>query len=130
VPINIHSDGAFRVTVRADPKSMPLLSAEEERRVVVASDTYRLATSGRIGVSGIEYVGRVDDRVTEGRLEPGAYGAIVHLMGLTRITLGGLAPLTANRDGKWRLSHHETLRFAQRLGCRAGGARRHPQSRA
>lgn len=80
VPINIHSDGAFCITLRSDKRVMPPLSADEERRVVVKSAPYRLRTSGRIGVGGIEYVGPIDDNVADGQLDPGEYDAIVHLM--------------------------------------------------
>ena len=80
VPINIRSDGVFCITVRADPTAMPRLSIDEQRRVIVSSDAYRLKTSGRIAVSGIEHIGPVDERVAEGRLDPGDYDAVVHLM--------------------------------------------------
>jgi hypothetical protein len=56
------------------------LDADEKPRVVVSSEVYRLTTSGRVGVSGIEYVGPVDKRVSEGMIEAGEYDAIVHLM--------------------------------------------------
>lgn len=80
VPINIRSDGMFSITIRADPTVMPGLQTDEGHRVVATSEPYRLTTSGRIGVSGIEYVGHVDDRMAEARLDPGDYDVIVHLM--------------------------------------------------
>jgi hypothetical protein len=45
VPINIRSDGAFCISVRADRRAMPTLSADEQRRVVVTSDAYRFTTA-------------------------------------------------------------------------------------
>jgi hypothetical protein len=80
VPIYIHGDGVFCITVRADGQAMPALTSDEEQRVVARSAVYRLTTSGRIAVSGIEHVGPVDARVPAGQLEPGDYDVVVHLM--------------------------------------------------
>jgi hypothetical protein len=89
VPINIRSDGTFCVNVRADSGAMPELGADEKQRVVVSSEVYRLTTLGRIGLSGIEYVGPIDERVAQGRLEPGEYDVIVHLMDYDEIPSRG-----------------------------------------
>lgn len=80
VPINIRSDGAYCIAIRTNSDAMPALSGDEQSRVLVGSDAYRLRTSGRIAVSGIEYVGRVDERVAEGSLDPGSYDVVIYLL--------------------------------------------------
>ena len=59
---------------------MPVLTTDEQRRVIVHSEPYGLRTAGRIAISGIEYVGPVDHRVADAEVKPGEYEAVVHLM--------------------------------------------------
>ena len=81
VPIYIHSDGAFVFEVRAELGSMPALSEDEGRRVVVRSDPYRFACSNHLDISGIEYVSaEVGGNVASLDLKPGLYDVVVHLM--------------------------------------------------
>ena len=81
VPIYIHSDGVFAFTVRADPASIPPLSEDEERRVVVKSEPYRFMCDGHAHISGIEYVhADPNDHVASIQLTRGAYDVVVHLM--------------------------------------------------
>jgi hypothetical protein len=56
VPININSDGAFTITVRADPGQIPEMSPEEQGRTLALSEPYRFHCVGHIDISGIEYV--------------------------------------------------------------------------
>ena len=62
VPINIHADDAYAIAVRFDSVTLPALSGDEIRRVVVASEPYVFNSKGRIDVSGIEYVAEVPDQ--------------------------------------------------------------------
>lgn len=81
VPVNIHGDGAFTFSVRAESSSMPRLSEAEERHVVGRSEPYRFACQGHVDISGIEYVGGdAGPNVASMELVTGAYDVLVHLM--------------------------------------------------
>jgi hypothetical protein len=51
IPINIQSDGPFRITLRVASLTTPTLTVEEARRIVVASEPYRFVGSGHLDVS-------------------------------------------------------------------------------
>jgi hypothetical protein len=81
VPVNIHSDGTFTISVRTESTSMPRLSEAEERHVVRRSEPYRFVCQGHVDVSGIEHVGAdAGPNVASMELLPGAYDVLVHLM--------------------------------------------------
>lgn len=82
VPINISSDGGFAIKLRWDEATLPSLTDDESRRIVVASDPYRFLSAGRLEVSGIEYVHRDPDTrsVASASLAAGEYEARVHLL--------------------------------------------------
>jgi hypothetical protein len=81
VPVNIHRDGMFTFSVRADSSSMPRLSEAEERHVVERSEPYRFACQGHVDVSGIEYVhADAGQPVAFMEMLPGPYDVLVHLM--------------------------------------------------
>jgi hypothetical protein len=81
VPVNIHRDGSFTLTVRVESSSMPSLSEAEERHVAARSEPYRFACQGHVDVSGIEYVHSEAGRlVASMELLPGSYDVVVHLM--------------------------------------------------
>ena len=75
VPINIHRDGSFTLTVRVESTSMPKLSEAEELHVAERSEPYRFACQGHVDVSGIEYVhaeaGRLVHVRVRGEASPG-----------------------------------------------------------
>jgi hypothetical protein len=83
VPINIHSDGAFAFTLRIGESETPILSPDEQTRVVVQSEAYRFLSGGCVDLSGLEYVAGVvpvDGRVATAFLTPGEYEVCIHLM--------------------------------------------------
>jgi hypothetical protein len=81
VPVNIHSDGTFMISVRAESASMPSVSEAEERHVVRSSEPYRFVCQGHVDVSGIEHVGAdAGPNVASMELVPGVYDVLVHLM--------------------------------------------------
>jgi len=81
VPINIHSDGAYAFTLRADVATMPRLSEDEERRVVVRSERFRFDCRGTLDVSGIEHVERdPSSNIASMKLPVQTYDVVVHLM--------------------------------------------------
>jgi hypothetical protein len=82
VPVNIQSDGAFVISVRADVGLLPGLHPQEKGHVVAVSGSYRFECLGHVDVSGIEYV--TDEPspplVASGGLQNGTYQATVHLL--------------------------------------------------
>jgi hypothetical protein len=82
IPINIQSDGTFRITLRVASSTTPTLTQEESRRVVSASEPYRFVGAGHIDVSGIEFVSAEPDpqSVASAPLAAGEYEARVFLL--------------------------------------------------
>lgn len=56
VPLNIQSDGAWKVDLRLHQNNQ--LSEIEQRYLTVSSQPYLLKTAGKIGLSGMEIVGK------------------------------------------------------------------------
>lgn len=82
VPINIHSDGAWAITVRVDPRVTPYPTADEQRRMVASSLPYLFECGTDLCVSGIEYVSSrpAPGRVLSGKVPPGRYEVVIHLL--------------------------------------------------
>ena len=88
IPINIQRDGTFRITLRVASSTTPTLTAEEARRIVVASEPYRFVGSGHLDVSGIEYVAAEPDpqSVASALLAAGEYEARIFLLDWDDVT--------------------------------------------
>jgi len=82
VPLNIGSDGPMEVEVRVGTAAAPAaLSSRETQYLIVASKPYRLVSTGRVGVCGIESIANPPESETgQLALAPGEYAAVVHLM--------------------------------------------------
>jgi hypothetical protein len=83
VPLNLNSDGAMEIDIRAGiADDRAKLNEREGKYLIVGSEPYRLRSTGQIGVSGIESV-----EVPPGRdagsfdLPAGEYEVRVHLIG-------------------------------------------------
>jgi hypothetical protein len=80
VPVNIGSDGTFCLRVVGDEAAMPEPSTGQLRRTLVTSEPYRLRSTGRIAVSGIEFVAVPDAKVHVADLPAGDYDVCVRLL--------------------------------------------------
>ncbi|MBX3442485.1 MAG: hypothetical protein KF774_08755 [Planctomyces sp.] len=82
VPLNIGSDGAMDVEVRVGTDSARAgLTDRETKHLIVASEPYRLQSTGAVGVSGIEQVTLPLERgVGTLSLPAGEYAVRVHLI--------------------------------------------------
>ncbi|MFI0088292.1 hypothetical protein [Streptomyces bobili] len=82
VPLNVGSDGAFGVLVRAGTAAAPaMLTGRETAHRLVASQPYLFVSRGRALVSGIEHVSaNVPDGALEHRVPAGHCTVVVHLI--------------------------------------------------
>jgi hypothetical protein len=82
VPINIGSDGAWLITLRADTDQMPDLKSSEANRVLVRSGPYLFRSRGYADFSGIEYVNAQPAALSVASMviPAGDYEARVHLL--------------------------------------------------
>ncbi|SDF46627.1 hypothetical protein SAMN05216553_101767 [Lentzea fradiae] len=81
VPVNIYSDGAFRVLARVGSASATAGLTERERRYLfVASEPYLFVTAGGAKISGIEHVGAEPDDGLDVALAPGRWSVTVALI--------------------------------------------------
>jgi uncharacterized membrane protein len=82
IPITIHSDGVFEFETRVGTMGeLAVLSEDEKKMVVVASEKYGLNASGKVGVSGIEHIdGKFQEESVCIIPLQGWYSAVVYLI--------------------------------------------------